>query len=196
MRRRSWAARWWTTATVLPVRAMVFPASAVEIHDTWDVTGLRGTGSHDIEVADLRVPVGHTASLSTDKPRHDGPLYAFPPFGLLALGIAGVAIGIAHGAIASWSSSPQRRSRAGRSGRLPSARAVQAAVAKAEALAGSARAFVDEAIDEAEAAAADEGQIGREASGKAAARSNSCDSRGGRRGRPHVRSRRRHGDLR
>ncbi len=36
---------------------------------------------------------------SSDRPRHDGPLYAFPAFGLLALGIAGVAVGIAAGAI-------------------------------------------------------------------------------------------------
>ena len=76
---------------------MVFPAAAAEIHDTWETTGLRGTGSHDFEVRDLRVPVGQTASLAIDRPLHDGPLYAFPAFGLLALGIAGVAMGIARG---------------------------------------------------------------------------------------------------
>lgn len=142
------------------VRAMVFPASEATIHDTWDVTGLRGTGSHDTEVTSLRVPVGHSASLSTDKPRHDGPLYAFPPFGLLALGIAGVAIGIAHGAIAELIELAAAKKPGGSKRSLAERPAVQAAVAKAEALAGSARAFVAEAIDEAEAAAADEGQLG------------------------------------
>jgi alkylation response protein AidB-like acyl-CoA dehydrogenase len=148
------------------VRAMVFPAAEVEIHDTWETTGLRATGSHDIEVADLRVPAGHTASLSGDRPRHDGPLYAFPAFGLLALGIAGVAMGIARGAIddlvdlaASKKPGGSKRTLAERSG-------VQATVARAEALAGSARSFVDEAIAEAWDAAASHGNLGTETRAK------------------------------
>ena len=36
---------------------------------------------------------------STDPVRESGPLYAFPVFGLLAFGIAAVALGIARGAI-------------------------------------------------------------------------------------------------
>jgi alkylation response protein AidB-like acyl-CoA dehydrogenase len=40
-------------------RFMFFPREACQIIDTWDVTGMRGTGSHDFAVVD--VFVGHSA---------------------------------------------------------------------------------------------------------------------------------------
>lgn len=141
------------------VRAMVFPASACEIHDTWHVTGLRGTGSHDIEVGGLRVPAGHTASLANDRPRHDGPLYAFPAFGLLALGIAGVAIGIAAGAVDDIVLLAGSKKPGGSARTLAERPSTQAGVARAEALVGSARSYVDEAVGEAWDAATARGEI-------------------------------------
>jgi alkylation response protein AidB-like acyl-CoA dehydrogenase len=38
------------------LRIMVFPRADSEIVDTWTVTGLRATGSHDVTVTDLFVP--------------------------------------------------------------------------------------------------------------------------------------------
>ena len=142
------------------VRAMVFLASEAAIHDTWDVTGLRGTGSHDIEVSELRVPAGHTASLSDDRARHDGPLYAFPPFGLLALGIAGVAMGIATGATGDLVTLATAKKPGGSKRTLAERSSTQAAIARAEALVGSARAYVGEAVGEAWDAACANGEIG------------------------------------
>ena len=81
------------------IRLLMFPRDEVEIIDTWHVAGLRGTGSNDIEVSDTLVPMGRSASLITDPPRSQGPLYAFPVFGLLALSIAACGLGIARGAI-------------------------------------------------------------------------------------------------
>src|SRR5206468_2765103 len=80
------------------IRLMLAPADNVVIHDTWNVSGLRATGSHDIELADVFVGEEMAASVISDAPRHDGPLYAFPLFGLLALAIAGVSLGTARGA--------------------------------------------------------------------------------------------------
>ena len=42
------------------IRAMMFAPESAKIIDTWSVNGLRGTGSHDIEVRDLRVPAEDT----------------------------------------------------------------------------------------------------------------------------------------
>ncbi|MBA3809195.1 MAG: acyl-CoA dehydrogenase family protein, partial [Solirubrobacterales bacterium] len=81
------------------VRLMLMPIASVEVIDTWSVSGLRGTGSHDIAVADLFVPGSRAVSLFSDRPRVAGALYSFPLFGLLAAGIASVALGIARAAI-------------------------------------------------------------------------------------------------
>jgi alkylation response protein AidB-like acyl-CoA dehydrogenase len=141
------------------VRAMVFPATEAEIHDTRETTGLRGTGSHDIEVSGLRVAAGHTASLSDDRPRHEGALYAFPPFGLLALGIAGVAMGIARGAIGDLVELAASKKASGSKRTLAERPGIQKSVADAEALLRSARALVDEAVGAAWDAAESRGEI-------------------------------------
>ncbi|MEX1104240.1 MAG: acyl-CoA dehydrogenase family protein, partial [Dehalococcoidia bacterium] len=81
------------------VRMCLFPISEVTIHDTWRVNGLRGTGSHDWEVADVLVPLDRTTLLGVDTPWCPRPLFTFPIWGLLSLGIAGVALGIGRAAI-------------------------------------------------------------------------------------------------
>lgn len=148
------------------VKAMVFSASEAEIHDTWETTGLRATGSHDIEVTDIRVPAGNAASLTSDRPRHEGALYAFPAFGLLALGIAGVAMGIAAGAIDDLVVLASQKKPGGSKRTLAERPRTQESVARAVALVGSARAWVDEAIGKAWDAASESGEIPVVARGK------------------------------
>src|SRR3954447_5144374 len=46
----------------IDARFATFPRHVASIIDTWHSTGLRGTGSHDIEVRDLRIPEAHTAA--------------------------------------------------------------------------------------------------------------------------------------
>ena len=59
-------------------RAMYFPISTCQIIDTWRVTGLRGSGSHDFAVTDVFVPHEHSLPRSTPvRPLHSGALYAF-----------------------------------------------------------------------------------------------------------------------
>ena len=52
----------------------------------------------DFEVTDLFVPASRAVSLVSDKPL-PRPLYCFPTFGLLGIGIAAVSLGLARGAI-------------------------------------------------------------------------------------------------
>jgi indole-3-acetate monooxygenase len=55
---------------------------------------MRATGSHDLAMDGVVVPAERTVSLLDDDPWATGPLYRFPPFGLLALGIAAVTLGV------------------------------------------------------------------------------------------------------
>jgi alkylation response protein AidB-like acyl-CoA dehydrogenase len=81
------------------VRMCLFPNSEVTINDTWRVSGLRGTGSHDWEVKSVFVPLERSTLLGVDVPWCPRPLFTFPIWGLLSLGIAGVALGIGRAAI-------------------------------------------------------------------------------------------------
>src|SRR5207249_1485697 len=125
----------------------------------WTVSGLRGTGSHDIAVDDVFVPASRSLSLITDRPRERGPLYAFPVFGLLALGIAGVALGIARRAIDELARVAAGKTPTGSRRVLAERSVVQAQVAEAEAGLGSARAFVFETVESAWQAAKAEGVL-------------------------------------
>jgi len=127
-------------------RMMLFPAADVRIVDTWYVSGLRGTGSHDMTVEDVVVPAARSVSLVDDRPRVAGGLYAFPVFGLLALGIAAVALGIARAAVDELVRLASEKRPQGSRRMLAERGVVQAQVAEAEALVRSARAFLDDAI--------------------------------------------------
>ncbi|MEW6273014.1 MAG: acyl-CoA dehydrogenase family protein [Thermodesulfobacteriota bacterium] len=129
-------------------RMMLFPASEARIVDTWHVSGLRGTGSHDVEVEGLFVPRERSVWFSTDAPRRGGPLYAFPVFGLLALGIAAVALGIARGAIDDLTALATAKVPTGSRRRLAERGATQAEIGRAEATLGAARAYVRETVRE------------------------------------------------
>jgi alkylation response protein AidB-like acyl-CoA dehydrogenase len=82
------------------VRAMAFQPSQVRIIETWDTTGLRATGSHDIAVEDAFVPEEDTFSVMTDPPREPGALYRLPFSTLTELPVTAVVLGIAHQALA------------------------------------------------------------------------------------------------
>lgn len=81
------------------IRAMSFAPSAVTIIPTWNATGMRSTGSHDIEVRDVFIAEDHTFSIFTDPSRESGPLYRLPFDVLTQLPVAAVASGIAGHAL-------------------------------------------------------------------------------------------------
>jgi alkylation response protein AidB-like acyl-CoA dehydrogenase len=146
-------------------RMAIFPASAATIHQTWQVSGLCGTASNDIEVRELRVPYARTVSLAADKPRAPGSLYRFPAFGLLALGIAAVAIGIAKGAVNELRELASAKTPTGSRRLLGERVTIQAEVACAIAEVESARSYLGDAAQRCEREAAG-GAISLEARGR------------------------------
>jgi alkylation response protein AidB-like acyl-CoA dehydrogenase len=139
-------------------RMMLVPADDVEFIDTWFVSGLAGTGSTDFAIRDVFVPERRAVGLGVDGPL-PRPLYAFPQFGLLGMGIAAVALGLARAAIRELVEIAGGKTPAGSARPLAARPAAQAEVARAEAGLRSARAFYYESIASAWDAAQREGRI-------------------------------------
>lgn len=78
----------------------VVPSDQVTIVDNWDTLGLPGTGSHDAVIEGVLVPASRVGSVFGAAPWTAGTLSRVPLFGLLALGISAVGLGIARGALA------------------------------------------------------------------------------------------------
>lgn len=95
--------------TIMPPRNyhVILPRSDYEIvEDSWDVVGLRGTGSKDIIVKDAFIPeyrvVEFAKFLDGSQPRESGhtdPSFHIPFTTAFPLGITSAVIGIAEGAV-------------------------------------------------------------------------------------------------
>ncbi|MEY9156231.1 3-hydroxy-9,10-secoandrosta-1,3,5(10)-triene-9,17-dione monooxygenase [Bradyrhizobium japonicum] len=84
-------------------RIFLLPKDDYKVLDTWNVAGLRGTGSCDVEVRDAFVPdfmtvaVGDLAGGPTPGSKvNPNPLYALPVFSLFPYVLSGVALGNAQ----------------------------------------------------------------------------------------------------
>lgn len=128
-------------------RMMIFPAAEATLHDTWHVAGLKGTGSGDISVDDILVPKERSVSLITDQPVESGPLYAFPAFGLLALGVCAVGLGNARGALESVKQMVASKKAQGSTKTLAEKQVTQVEISKLEAALRSARAYLFDEIN-------------------------------------------------
>jgi alkylation response protein AidB-like acyl-CoA dehydrogenase len=126
----------------------VLPAADVTILDTWYVSGMRGTGSHDYAVDNLFVPDGLVEPLRIAVPHEPGPLYAFGIFPTFGVVKAAVALGIARHAIEAFKDLARAKTPAGQSSLLRERPAVQTDLARAEACVRSARAFLYETVGE------------------------------------------------
>ncbi|WP_439814114.1 acyl-CoA dehydrogenase family protein [Zavarzinia sp. CC-PAN008] len=149
-------------------RMMLFPAAEANLIDTWHTAGLCGTGSLDMAVKDLRVPRDRTVSIMTDRPVASGALYAFPLFGLLALGIAAVASGNARAALDAFRDLATAKRPDGGKRTLAERGTIQALFAHATAKLSAARAYLFQSVEAAWAEAQAGGAIGLD--GRAALR--------------------------
>jgi alkylation response protein AidB-like acyl-CoA dehydrogenase len=127
-------------------RIMWLPAERIAIVDTWDVVGLRGTGSHDFVVKDQFVAESHTSSLA-DPPRHLGALYV-PRLFFVWVWTATVAnaLGIARGAMDAFVELAKTHSSTSSTALLRDRPLVQARTAEAEAILNAARLYVLNAV--------------------------------------------------
>jgi alkylation response protein AidB-like acyl-CoA dehydrogenase len=125
---------------------MFFEAGQVEVLDTWDPVGLRGTGSHDFAVADAHVPTGRSVRPGVDRHAVDCDLARFPNFSFLAASVAAVALGIARRAADELVELATVKTPSLSSSRLAEHPPAQLAVATAEASTRAARALLHDEV--------------------------------------------------
>ena len=137
------------------IRTLLMPKSdTTPIHD-WNTLGMRGTASEGYSVRDVFVPELFSGTREDPALRRDkGPLYAFTTQNLYAVGVAGVALGIARAMLTAFMELAAEKTPRNL-GRLADNPLVQSEAAQLEATLGSARAYLIEIMKEAWAIADD-----------------------------------------
>ena len=96
------------------VRLFFIPIGQVSIIETWDVSGLAGTGSHDVVIDQVFVPAAYTCAfkpgITPQGARYQSPVYRYVLYASFALPIGAVALGIAQGALDACLELAQRKS--------------------------------------------------------------------------------------
>jgi alkylation response protein AidB-like acyl-CoA dehydrogenase len=134
------AATWVLVAGTGPTGVLLFlvPRGDFAIHDTWFVSGLRGTGSKDIRIHDAFVPA-HRALSVTDmhEARTPGRVvyetanYRIPFFSAGPYTLAAPMVGMAQGAVESFQAAMRRQASAHRGGQMAQFTGVQMRLAEA-----------------------------------------------------------------
>jgi alkylation response protein AidB-like acyl-CoA dehydrogenase len=128
-------------------RRALFPAADCTIIDSWDVIGMRGTGSHDWTVTDAFLPERRTREFRAEEFRNrqldrwPGVLYQVPTHAFLGPGLSAVATGIARAGIDALTELAGSKVPRTQPGLLREQAQVQEWVGRAEALLGAAQAY-------------------------------------------------------
>lgn len=120
----------------------------VQIEDTWDAIGLRGTGSHHLSISEQTVPEEHLAAVMFEPARHDGPLWRLPLLTMASLVMAGFPLGVARRALNEFTEYAQTKARGGGLQTVAEDGFAQAELARAEGEVRAARSFVYDAAGE------------------------------------------------
>ena len=132
--------------------ACIVPAGQVRLEGNWDVHGMCGTGSYDYSIDGVHVDEDFSFPLPEMPRRRGGPSYDLGLLSLAAAGHAGVATGLAIGALQELARYAESRKRQGMAP-LTDQQLFLHGVADADARLQAARAYVRQAFADAEATA-------------------------------------------
>jgi indole-3-acetate monooxygenase len=124
-----------------------FKRNQVLVHDTWHVSGLRGTGSCDFEVKGIVVPHELVHPLVDYVPTSPGVVYRLPTHSIFPWTVAVVPLGIAKGAMDAFAAIACTKSAAGSGGLLRERDSVQNMFGRAEARLHAGQAFLVAAMN-------------------------------------------------
>jgi indole-3-acetate monooxygenase len=135
------------------MRMVYFPSEECEIIDTWDVMGMRGTGSNDISVSDVFVPKSRTflCWVPDFEPgsHYRGPLYRLPIAGAAASGIPTPMLGVARRALDEVTELARTKTPVASSGPLKERPSAQVQLGRAEAILRSGRLLLLDTLSQA-----------------------------------------------
>lgn len=127
-------------------RIFLLPKTDYSILDTWNVAGLRGTGSCDVEVREafvadrMTVAVGDLAGGPTPGSKlNPNPLYSLPVFALFPFVLSGVALGNAQACLDDYAEVARHRISTYNRARLSDFQSTQIKIAEASAKIDAAR---------------------------------------------------------
>jgi alkylation response protein AidB-like acyl-CoA dehydrogenase len=124
------------------VRLVFFPKSEAHVLDTWDVSGLRGTGSHDFRAEGIFVPKDRSIDFVAPVPMHPGRIYNLPLATVFNSALMGAPLGVARACIDALTGFADSKIPVGSSQVLRDTPAVQGLIGRAEAMLRAARAFL------------------------------------------------------
>jgi indole-3-acetate monooxygenase len=128
------------------LRYCFVPRAEAALLDTWQVRGMRGTGTHHFAVDDVFVPEARTVKSVTAPLIETGPLYQIPRTLVFASGDAAVALGTARSCLATFVDLATTKTPRAMEALLRDQAMVQNEVGHAEADLRSGRAFLTEAV--------------------------------------------------
>lgn len=129
------------------MRYCFVPRAEAELLDTWQVRGMRGTGTHHFAVSDVFVPEERTVKSVTAPLVDTGPLYRVPRTLAFASGDAAVALGTARSCLATFVELATTKTPRAMEALLRDQVMVQSEVGRAEAHLRSGRAFLIETVE-------------------------------------------------
>lgn len=127
-------------------RLFLLPRAECAVLDTWRSAGLRGTGSHDVAVADVFVPDDFALGVheigggpTPGSAVNPGPLWRLPAFALAPFTLAGVALGNAQACLEDFVAEARLRASRQHLARMADFQSVQIRIASAAAQIDAAR---------------------------------------------------------
>ncbi|TDC70638.1 acyl-CoA dehydrogenase [Actinomadura sp. GC306] len=142
-----------TVADSIEPRLFLLPREDADVHDVWHTSGMRATGSNDIEIKDRFVPAHRSVPLmdltegrSPGAEVHDGAIYRIPLVPVFALTGAAPVLGVAEGVLARYAERMQGRVMAYTGVKQRDLMSGQIRLAKATADLAAARLLLEDAV--------------------------------------------------
>lgn len=131
----------------MEIRIAMLPAAEFDIIDTWQTTGLAGSGSHDYSINQAFVPADQTFEFSDlAKSSRAGTLYAWP--GMFFANLPGVPLGIARAALDEAEKLVKDKILVPEMRPAREDPRIRTGIAQAHAMVGAARSYMYDTLDE------------------------------------------------